>query len=149
MPNKRRRERPDGHAGAKSHILASARRRNLRSPSHERSIRLMEEQFIRFHVWAEVELHPEALKLVDDKGSDLVGTEFVGWLAPNSQRELSSVVLGHNNKRGSVAVCPDAVPTEGGIHGLSKRHPGEDDGFDERLERRRQTRNVSFAVGEE
>jgi hypothetical protein len=74
-------------------ILASAKRRNLRSPSHERSIRLMEEQFIHFPVRAEMELHPEALKLVDDEGSALVGMEFVGWLAPNCQHELSIVVL--------------------------------------------------------
>jgi hypothetical protein len=33
--------------GRDSDILASATHRNLRSPSHERSIRLMEEQFIR------------------------------------------------------------------------------------------------------
>ena len=41
----------------------SARRRNLRSPSDEDSIRLMEEQFIHFPVRGEMELHPEALKL--------------------------------------------------------------------------------------
>src|SRR5882757_3342364 len=74
-----------------SDILASARRRNLRSPSHERSIRLMEEQLIHSPLRAEIELHPEALKLVDDEGSALVGTEFVGWLAPNCQREFSSL----------------------------------------------------------
>jgi hypothetical protein len=40
-----------------------------------------------------MELHPEALKLVDEEGSALVGTEFVGWWAPNCHRELSIVVL--------------------------------------------------------
>ena len=75
-----------------SDILASARRRNLRSPRHERSIRLMEDQFIRFPVQPEVELHLKALKLVDDEGSALVGAEFVGWLAPKRQRELSIFV---------------------------------------------------------
>src|SRR5712672_3567659 len=80
-----------------SDILASARRRNLRSPSHERSMRLMEEQFIHFPVRAEMELHPESLKLVDDEGSALVGAEFAGWLAPNRQRELSIIVLPDNN----------------------------------------------------
>ena len=59
--------------GPDSDILASARRRNLRSPSYERSIRLMEEQFIRSLVRAEMKLHPEALELVDDEGSALVG----------------------------------------------------------------------------
>ena len=77
----------------------------LRSPSHERSIRLIEEQFIHFPVRAEMELHPEALKLVDDEGSAVVGTEFVGWLAGNCHRELSIVVLPDNNSRGSLAEC--------------------------------------------
>jgi hypothetical protein len=106
-------QKPDAAAGGRhlrcgpdSDILASARHRNLRSPSHECSIRLMEEQFIHCPVRAEMKLHPEALKLVDDEGSALVGTEFVGWLAPNCQRELSIVVLRHNNSRGSMAVRP-------------------------------------------
>jgi hypothetical protein len=38
----------------------------------------MEKQFIHFPVRAKMELHPEALDLVDDEGSTLVGTEFVG-----------------------------------------------------------------------
>ncbi|MBV8335793.1 MAG: hypothetical protein JO358_10225 [Alphaproteobacteria bacterium] len=75
-----------------SDILASARR-NLGRPGHECSIRLMEDQFIRFPASDEVELHPQALELVDDEGSALVGTEFVGWLAPNRQREFFVVVL--------------------------------------------------------
>src|SRR5271170_5884569 len=91
------------HPGPDSDILASARCPNLRSPSHERSIRLMEEQFIHFPVRAEMELHPEALKLVDDEGS------FVGWLAPNCQRELSIVVLPGNNSRVSLAERPGAA----------------------------------------
>jgi len=57
---------------------ASARRRNLRAPGHERRIRLMEEQFMHFAVRAEMELHPDARKCVDDEGSALIGTEFVG-----------------------------------------------------------------------
>ena len=69
-----------------SDIRTSARRRNLRAPSRKCSIRLMEEQFIHLPVRAEMKLHPEALKLVDGKGSALVGTQFVGWLAPNCQR---------------------------------------------------------------
>jgi hypothetical protein len=68
-----------------------ATRRNLRSPSHEGSIRLMEEQFIHFPVRPEVELHPQALKLVDDKGSALVGTELVGWWLPNVSVSCSSL----------------------------------------------------------
>jgi hypothetical protein len=47
-------------------LSASARRHN-RSPSHERSIRLMEDQFVHVPVRAGMELHPEALKLVDDE----------------------------------------------------------------------------------
>ena len=49
------------------------RRGNLRSPSHERTIRLIEDQFAHFPVRAEMELHPVALKLVDGEGSALVG----------------------------------------------------------------------------
>jgi hypothetical protein len=69
--------------GPDSDIRDSAGRRNLRSRSHERPIRLMKEQFIHFPVRTNMELHPEALELVDDEGSALVGTEFVSWLGPN------------------------------------------------------------------
>src|SRR5258708_33628544 len=109
-------------------MLATARLRILRSPSHQRSIRLMEEQFIHFPVRAEMELHPEALKLVDDEGSALVGTEFVGWLAPNCQRELSIVVLPDNNSRDSMeSERAGAVLTEGRIRAIAGRSAGEDD----------------------
>jgi hypothetical protein len=44
------------------------------------------------------------LNLVDDEGSALVGDGvFVGWLAPNCQRELSIVVLPDNNSRDFLA----------------------------------------------
>jgi hypothetical protein len=56
--------------GRDSDLSASARRHN-RSPSHERSIRLMKDQFIHSPVGGEVELHPEALELVDDERSAL------------------------------------------------------------------------------
>jgi len=58
----------------------------------------MEDQFIHCPVRAEMELRPETLKLVDDQGSALVGTEFASWLAPNCQRQLSIVVLPDNNE---------------------------------------------------
>ena len=51
----------------------------------------MEDQFIDCPVKTEVELHPEALKLVDDEGPALVGTEFVGWLGPNCQVSCPSL----------------------------------------------------------
>jgi len=108
----------------------------------------MEDQFIHFLVRAEMELHLEALKLVDDEGSALVGTQFVGWLAPNCQRELSIVVLPDKNSRDSLAdERAGAVLTEGHIHAIAGWNAGEDDIFDERLERSRQARNVSFTVG--
>ena len=95
----------------------------------------MEEQFIHFPIRAETELHPEALKRVDDEGSALVGTEFVGWLAPNCQRELSIAVLPDNNTCDSMAERAGAVLTEGWICAIAGRNAGEDDTFDERLER--------------
>ena len=107
----------------------------------------MEDQFIDCPVKTEVELHPEALKLVDDEGSALVGTQFVGWLAPNFQRELSIAVLPDNNSRDSLAERADALPTESRIRAIAGGNAGEDDVFHERLERHRQTRNVSFPVG--
>ena len=55
--------------------LASARRRNLRSPSHAHSIRPMDEQFIHVPIRAEIELNPETLQLVDSEGSALIGAE--------------------------------------------------------------------------
>src|SRR5262245_9570887 len=122
-----------------------AKRRNLRPPSHERSIRLMEDQFIP--VRAGMELHPEALELVDDEGPALVRAELAGWLAPNCQAELSIVVLRHGNRCDAMAERTGAALTEGWIHAIAGRSAGEDDVFDERLERSRQTRNVSFAVG--
>ena len=108
----------------------------------------MEEQFIHFPARAEVELHPEALRLVDDEGSALVGKEFAGWLAPNCQRELSIVVLPDNNSRDSMeSERASAVLTEGRIRAIAGCNAGEDDVFDERLERSRQARNVPFTVG--
>ena len=107
----------------------------------------MEEQFIHFPVRAGMELHPEALEAVDDKGSALIGTEFVGWLAPKSQGELSIIVLPDNHSRGSLTEPAGAVLMEGRICAIAGWNAGEDDVFDERLERSRQTRNVSFAVG--
>ena len=38
-----------------------------------------------------MELHPKALELVDDEASALVGIEFVGWLAPDRQRQFWNV----------------------------------------------------------
>ena len=66
----------------------------------------MEEHFIHFAVRAEKELHPEALELVDDEGSALIGTQLAGWLAPNCQRELSIFVLPDNSSRASVVNVP-------------------------------------------
>jgi hypothetical protein len=106
----------------------------------------MEEQFVHFPVGAEMELHPEALTLVDDEGSALVGTEFAGCLAPNCHRELSMVVLPDNNSRDSLAERAGAALTEGRICAIAGRSAGEDDVLDELLERSRQTRNVSFTV---
>jgi hypothetical protein len=107
----------------------------------------MEEPFIDFPVRAEMELPPEALRLVDDEGSALVGTEFVGWLAPDRQHELSIVVLRDNNSRRSLAERASTVLTERRTRTITGRNAGEDDVLDERLERSRQTRNVSFTVG--
>jgi hypothetical protein len=81
----------------------------------------MEDQFIYIPIRAAVELHPEALELVDDEGSALVGTEFVGWLAPNCQRQLFIVVLPDNNRRASPAERAGAVLTEGRIRAIADR----------------------------
>jgi hypothetical protein len=102
----------------------------------------MKDQFIHSPVGDEVELHPEALKFVDDERSALVGTEFVGWLAANCQRELSIVVLPDNSSRASVAERAGAVLTEGRIRAIAAWNAGEDNIFDQRLERHRQTRNA-------
>jgi len=106
--------------------LSALASRHNHSPSHERSIRLMKDQFIHSPVGGEVELHPEALKLVDDERSALVGTEFVGWLAANCQRELSIVVLPDNSSRASVAERAGAVLTEGRIRAIAAWNAGED-----------------------
>ena len=106
--------------------LSALARRHNRPPSHERSIRLMKDQFIHSPVGGEVELHPEALKLVDDERSALVGTEFVGWLAANCQSELSIVVLTDNSRRASVAERAGAVLTEGRIRAIAAWNAGED-----------------------
>ena len=126
----------------------SGRHRALRSPSRERSMRLMEDQFIRFPVGAEMELHPATLKLIDDEGSALIGTQFVGWLAPNRHRELSIAVLPDNNSRDSLAdERAGAVLTEGRIRAIAGCNASEDNLFDERLEGSRQTRDISFPIG--
>lgn len=59
----------------------------------------MEDQFIHASVRAETKLHAEVLKLADDEGSDLIGTQFVGWLTPDCQREFSIIVLPDNYGR--------------------------------------------------
>ena len=122
-------------------------RRDLRSPSRERSIRPMDEQFIHVPVRAEVKLHPEALQLVDREGSALIGAEFVGWLAPKRKSELSIVVLPDKNSHGSMAERAGALLTDGRIRAIAGWNAGKDDVFHERLERSRQTRNVSFTIG--
>src|SRR5215510_14496154 len=132
---------------AGANIAPARRHHDLRSPSHERSIRLMEDQFIHFCVRAEVELHPETLKLVDDKGSTLVRTEFVGWLASQRQRELSIAVLPDNDNRDPLAdKRAGAVLAKRRPRAIAGRNTGEADILDDRLERSRQTRNISFAV---
>src|SRR6266480_6730371 len=93
-----------------------------------------------------MELHPEALTLVDDEGSALVGTEFAGCLAPNCHRELSIVVLPNNNTRDSLAERAGAVLTEGRICAIAGRSAGEDDVLDERLERSRQTPGHPYPI---
>ena len=107
----------------------------------------MEDQFIHIPVRADMELHPEALKPVDDEGSALVGSQLVGWLASNCQRELFIGVPPDNNSHASMAERAGAVLTEGRIRAIAGRNAGEDDIFDERIERSRQTCNVAFAVG--
>ena len=107
----------------------------------------MEEQFIHFPVRAEMELHPEALELVEDKGSALVGTQFVGWLAPNCECELSILVLPDNNSGASVAERAGAALAEGGARAIAGWNAGKDDVFDERLERSCQACYVPFTVG--
>ena len=97
----------------------------------------MKDQFIHFPVRTDVKFHPEALKLVDGEGSALVGTELAGWLAPNCQRELSIVVLPDNNSRDPLAERAGAVLTEGRIRANAGWNAGEDDVFDEWLERSR------------
>ena len=96
----------------------------------------MEDQFIDFPFRTEVEFHSEAFKLVDDEGPALVGTEFVCWLSRNCQRELIVVVLPDNNSYGSLTdEGAGAVLTKGGIRAIAAGKAGEDDVFDERLER--------------
>jgi hypothetical protein len=69
-----------------------------------------------------VKFHSEALKLSDGEGSALVGTEFVGWLAPNCQGEMSIPVLPDNSGRGSVTKRADAALAEGRIHVIDSRN---------------------------
>jgi hypothetical protein len=108
----------------------------------------MEDQFIHFSVRAEVKLHPKSLELIDDEGSALVGTQFVGWLAPKRHRELSIAVLPDNNSRDSLAdERAGALLTEGRIRAIARCNASEDNLFDERLEGSRQTRDISFPIG--
>src|SRR5262245_6691364 len=68
------------------------RRHKLRASGQESPIWLMEDQFVHVPIRAEIEFHSEALELVDDEGSALIGIEPVGWLAPECQRELPVAV---------------------------------------------------------
>jgi hypothetical protein len=89
-------------------------------------MRLMEDQFIRFPVGAEMELHLATLKLIDDEGSALIGTKFEGWSAPKSQRELSIIVLPDNHSRVSLTEHAGAMLTEGRICAIAGWNAGED-----------------------
>jgi hypothetical protein len=60
---------------------------------------------------------------------------------------MSIAVLRNNGTRGSVNKRTDAALAESWIHAIASRNAGEDDIFDERLERSGQTCNVSFTVG--
>src|SRR5258708_6613912 len=119
----------------------------LCAPRHERSMRQMERQFIHVSVPTGTELHPEALRPVDDEGSALVGAELVGWLASERQREVSILVLPDDDRRGAMPERAEATLTEGRARAVAGCNAGEDDVLDERLERRRQARDVSFTVG--
>ena len=108
----------------------------------------MEDQLVRFPVGAEMELHPATLKLVDDEGSALIGTQFVGWLAPKRHRQSSVAVLPDNNSRDSLAdERASAVLPEGRIRAIAGCNASEDNLFDERLEGSRETRDISFPIG--
>ena len=78
----------------------------------------MEEQFIHFPVRAEVELHLEALKLVDDEGSALVRTEFAGWLAPKRESDIISDLAG-----GSIDAGARVDDGAGGPYHVTNRPP--------------------------
>src|SRR5262249_44322626 len=137
-------------SASKRPILRRLRRDrpHLRAPRHERSIRLMEYEIIDLPVRAAAELHPESLVRVDDEAWPLIGTQFAGRFGPDRQCELSVTVLPDDNGRPSVQSEPaGAPPAEGGIGAIAGRNAGEDDIFDQWLERSRQTRNISFAVG--
>src|SRR5262245_39581377 len=57
-------QKPSAHSTTRFGHSRLAGAGKLPSPRRERSIRLMEEQFIHFPVRAQMELHPEALKLI-------------------------------------------------------------------------------------
>jgi hypothetical protein len=85
----------------------------------------VEDQFIHTPVRAGTELHPEALKCVNDEGSALVGTEFAGRLASDCQRELSIVVLPDDNSHDSILdERTGAALPEGRIRAIAGRNAG-------------------------
>ena len=73
----------------------------------------MENQFIDALVRAETELDAEVPKIADDEGSALIGTQFVGGLTPDCQREFSRVVLPDNYSRAPLAERAGAALKEG------------------------------------
>jgi hypothetical protein len=80
-----------------------------------------------FPVQTKAEFHSEAFRLGDDEDPVLVGSQFLGWLAPNCQREASIVIPPDNNSCGSVAERADGALTEGRIHTIAGWNAGEDD----------------------
>jgi hypothetical protein len=76
-----------------------------------------------------------------------VGSQFVGWMIPNCQRELFVIVLPDNNGHGSMAEHACAVLAGSLARAVAICNPAEDDVLDERFERNCETYNVPLMVG--
>jgi hypothetical protein len=88
---------------ADSDIPDSARRRNLCSPSHERSILLMENQYIRIPVRTVTELHAEAF-------DDIAECAAVRANAPLTEGRIHAPAARNKDVRGLRQVWPLLLP---------------------------------------
>src|SRR4051794_23745193 len=89
----------------------------------------------------------EPLQLDDAEPSTLLRRKAIGRLVIGLQHELAFRIERHAMCGRATSVAADTPRAEGRVGTVASRKTREDDILDHRLERRRETDNVAFAMG--